>query len=119
MHRILTFNLDYNDYITISCGMNGSERMCTYLVDTQADISVFKNSSITEETYIDAGNVIRIRGVTQDYLQSLGTVGLSLFIDNDQIDHEFHVVPDEFNIDCDGIIGKDFLMQYRCKIDYD
>lgn len=94
-------------------------RVCTFLVDTQADISVIRNSSILGDIFINRNDIIRIKGVTQDSLNSLGTVELILHIDNDEMAHEFHVVPDEFNIDCDGIIGKDFLLQYRCKVDYE
>lgn len=32
--------------------------------------------------------------------------------------HEFHIVPDDFNVDCDVIIGKNFLATYKCRIDY-
>lgn len=99
--------------------INGINQMCSYLVDTQADISVFKISSIPGTPYIDETNVINIRGITQDSLKSLGTLELNLIANNDMLGHEFHVVPDEFNIDCDGIIGKDFLTHYRCKIDYE
>lgn len=30
----------------------------------------------------------------------------------------FHVVPNEFNIPSDGIIGRDFNKYFNCKIDY-
>lgn len=52
-------------------------------------------------------------------MKSLGTLHITLYTEHDTIGHEFHVVPDHFNIDCHGIIGKDFLAYYRCKIDYD
>lgn len=116
---MLTFDLDYSDYITMLCEINGVKRKCSYLVDTQADISVFKYSSIPGTPYFDETNVINIKGITHDSLKSLGTIHVGLYTEQDVIDHEFHVVPDEFNIDSDGIIGKDFLAFYRCKIDYE
>lgn len=119
MCNVLTFDLAYNDYVTMTCDINGIEKNCSYLVDTQADISVLKYSSIPGRLNINTKDVINIKGITKDSLRSLGTLHIKLFTDQDEIDHEFHVVPDEFNIDCDGIIGKDFLVNYKCRIDYD
>lgn len=34
------------------------------------------------------------------------------------LNHSFHVVPNEFRIPSDGILGKDFIKNYRCNIDY-
>lgn len=95
------------------------ERSCSYLVDTQADISVFKISSIPGRPQINTTNVINIKGITQDSVKSLGTLHMKLFTDLDILEHEFHVVPDEFNMESDGILGKDFLVYYRCRIDYE
>lgn len=36
-----------------------------------------------------------------------------------KITHTFQVVPDNFNIPSDGSIGKDFLINNKCTIDYD
>lgn len=43
---------------------------------------------------------------------------ITLFFNDDSIEHEFHIVPDDFNIQTDGIIGKDFLNKYNCNISY-
>lgn len=56
--------------------------------------------------------------VTQDSLRSLGTVNIALNTEGGMILHEIHVVLERFNIDCDGLIGKDFLLKFKCKIDY-
>lgn len=40
-------------------------------------------------------------------------------MNNISICHKFHVVPDDFGIPADGIIGKDFLKIHKCLIDYD
>lgn len=81
------------------------------------DISVFKISSIQNNIFIDKSNSIRIKGNTNDSIESLGTILIRLNMGK-PITHIFHVVPDEFNIETDGIIGKDFLIQNNCAIDY-
>lgn len=116
---ILTFDLKYNDYITINCSINGEFHVCNFLIDTQADICVIKQSSIYGNPNLNTNEIINIKGITQDTIQSYGTLIANLQINNDIISQEFHVVQDNFNIDCDGIIGKDFLATYKCKIDYD
>lgn len=35
------------------------------------------------------------------------------------IPHTFHVVPDNFGIPSDGIIGKDFIRHHKCTLDYE
>lgn len=114
----MTFDLDYNDYVSLICNMNGVNRRFNFSVDTQADISIVKFSSLPEDQYINTANVINIRGITQDSLQSLGIIYIELKMNTRAITHDFHVVPDEFNIDSDGILGKDFLTQCKCRIDY-
>lgn len=116
--NVRTFDLSYNDYITISCHIYGEYHTFDFLVDTQADICVLRQSSIFGSPQLNTNDVINIRGITNDTLQSFGTLVVSLELSDETISHEFHVVPDDFNIDCDGIIGKDFLSAYKCRIDY-
>lgn len=62
--------------------------------------------------------IIKIKGITNDIVRSLGTTSLDFFFNDITISHRFHVVPDEFNIPSDGIIGKDFNRRFHCVIDY-
>lgn len=66
----------------------------------------------------DSSEIIKIRGITDDIIRSLGTISLDFFFNDIIISHKFHVVPDEFNIPSDGIIGKDFNRRFHCIIDY-
>lgn len=40
-------------------------------------------------------------------------------MDTTFIEQKFHIVETDFPIPTDGIIGRDFLTKYRCKIDYE
>lgn len=105
------------DFVLLSC--SASNGMKTFLVDTQADISVIKHNILSDDVFIDTSDVIRIRGVTDELIKSLGTINNELFANDFSVYHEFHVVPDDFGIPADGIIGKDFLKIHKCIIDYD
>lgn len=89
---VLTFDLHYNVYISILCEVNGEGKVCSFLVDTQADISVLKTSPMPDRANIDKTNVINIKGITNDSLKSLGTLHITIFMENESLDHEFHVV---------------------------
>lgn len=111
----MKFNLVYNDFVTIKT--DGSFEPCTFLVDTQADVSIFKCSSLKCNIFVDTYSKIKIKGITNSTLESLGTINLKLFLKK-HITHAFHLVSDEFNIKTDGILGKDFLNFYNCLINY-
>lgn len=115
--EIFNLNLNCADYITL-CS-SATIGMRTFLVDSQADISILRISALSHDTYIDSSKTIRIRGVTDELIQSLGTIEDDLLMNNFSISHEFHVVPDNFHIPADGIIGKDFLKLHKCTLDYD
>lgn len=110
------FDLDFNDFINIPC--NAASGNCTFLVDTQADISIFKENSIYNNINVNSLRTINIKGITSDTISTIGTALIELNIGDRIIGHEFHIVPDTFNINTDGIIGKDFLLMYQCSINY-
>lgn len=112
----MTFNLNFADYVNLMCDF--SEFVQTFLNDTQADISVIKISSIGNFYDIDTSEIIFIKGISNDTIESLGTVKIKILFNEATIEHLFHIVPDNFNIPSDGILGKDFNKIYKCKIDY-
>lgn len=91
-------------------------------MDTQADISVIKMSSLHETAIIDGNTVINITGVTDGSVKSLGTIQSELILktkgNKRPIHIEFHVVPSDFPIPTDGIIGRDFIKNNSCILDF-
>lgn len=112
--QILSFDLHYNDFVHIPSSV--ATQVSTFLVDTQADISIFKHSSICNDIHIDKSDKINIRGITHNTISSIGTAQIDLYFGKNTICHNFHIVPNDFNIHTDGIIGKDFLERYDCNI---
>ncbi len=88
------------------------------MLDTQADICVIRKSSVCDSLIINKNNIVNINGVTRDTIFSLGTVYVKLFFNDIVVCHEFHMVPDDFNIESDGIIGKDFIKKYDCILNF-
>lgn len=87
-------------------------------MDSQADISLIKISALNNETLIDKNNTIEIKGITPNTIATLGTIHANLHFNDTIIEHELHVVPDDFCINSDGIIGRDFMKENNCVINY-
>lgn len=111
-------NLDRSDHVYIQC--TASDHLTTFLVDTQADISIIKSSSINDFCIVDKTNVINIVGITDGFVPSLGSLQTALvpYPNGPEINAELSVVPSNFPIPVDGIIGKDFIKSYDCCLDY-
>ncbi|WP_331035211.1 reverse transcriptase domain-containing protein [Lactovum miscens] len=88
------------------------------LVDSQADISIVKESAIQSRVAIDLSERIYIKGITNHTITSLGILYMHIKIGKDWVAHKVHVVPDNFEIPVSGILGKDFLKDFNCNIDY-
>lgn len=46
-------------------------------------------------------------------------ISSNILVDGIPIQQKFQIVSNDFPIPTDGIIGKDFLARYKCKIDYE
>lgn len=114
---IYSLNLNYSDFISLK--LIDSNRVCTFLVDSQAGISIIKISCIKSETFLDTSEKVTITGVTTQSIPTLDTIHTKLIFQNHPIPQTFYVVHDTFNITTEGILGKDFLKSNRCKISYD
>lgn len=116
---VYALNSNFSDFVILFSKLNyeGS----TMLIDTQAGISLIKISSINNtfdvSKRININDVINIKGVTDETISSLGSICVDFHVDNEIVPALLHVVPDDFDIPADGIIGKDFLHYYKCSID--
>lgn len=97
---------------------NISNKPLTFLLDTQADISLVKLSSIYENINLNKFDVINIKGITPDQISTHGSIFTNIYSQNYKLSTLLHVVPDEFDIPVDGILGKNFIKYYNCNIDF-
>lgn len=110
-------DLNMSDFVNVHSEFNPQKS--TFLVDSQADISIFKVSSIQNSNiFINSLEKVNIKGITNHKISSLGLAYAYLYFNNFDLQCQFHIVSDEFEIPADGILGKDFLKNNNCQIDY-
>ena len=98
--------------------LNKDLKKRTFLIDTGADISLIKRNSLNNDIALD-DNICKIMGINDKESYSLGSFRANLDIDNNKFHQELYVINDDFPIQTDGIIGRDFLIKNKCKIDYE
>ncbi|XP_036342563.1 uncharacterized protein LOC118751844 [Rhagoletis pomonella] len=75
---IYCLNLNYSDFIELNC--TDSYKLCSFLVDSQADISLIKISSLARNSAINSSNTINITGVTTETVTTLGTMTVLIYL---------------------------------------
>ena len=89
------------------------------LLDTGSDITILKLQCADLDAYVNIDNILKLKGITSEITTSLGVCqGKFILGDNVSISHPIHLVPNDFPISCDGILGKDFLSQNKAIINY-
>ncbi|XP_055597534.1 uncharacterized protein LOC129747381 [Uranotaenia lowii] len=99
--------------------LNASNKICSFLVDTGADISILKFGAINPNWTYNPDNRCSIRGITTEEKVSYGTINCLIDTENYALESSFHLVGNDFPIPTDGILGRDFLARYKCEINYD
>lgn len=111
-------NLTAANFITLFVQMNNTK--CTFIIDSGADISVFKWSGISPTQHINQTKRHTITGVTDGILETLGETATLLKTSNGlTFQHSFQLVHENFPIPTNGLLGRDFLIKYKCTIDYE
>jgi Retroviral aspartyl protease./Reverse transcriptase (RNA-dependent DNA polymerase)./Integrase core domain. len=106
-----------SDYILLNTSITNNQT--SFLIDTQADISLIKEHVLLKPTNIDSRYRIQIQGITRDTVSSLGNISSKLYLNADTlINQQFQVVHSSFPIPADGILGKDFIKANRCTLDF-
>lgn len=96
-----------------------SHHSCTFLLDSQAGVSLIKRRKVRPREWLDTSDIVNITGITDEPISTLGSKNVVLSNDDFELEHILHVVPNDFNIPSDGILGKDFMKKFRCNLDYD
>lgn len=96
----------------------GDKKHNTLFIDSGAAISLFKIGKFNSKQQPYNNNTIKLIGITNNSVNTIGTVNSTIYFHNASIQHQFHLVPDTVDIETDGILGRDFLTQYECIVDY-
>lgn len=115
---VYQINTNCSNFIYIRLGFSSSE--CTLLVDSGAELSIFKNNKINQPLFINTNSKCSITGINNYSVQTLGSSETKIYLpDNSEIYHTFQLVDCSCPIPTDGILGRDFLIKFRCSINYD
>ena len=99
-----------SDLDTISLNVNTRDvKKLKFLIDTGAEISIIKGSSLNPGVNYQLHNGADIKGICNVVLKTEGIVILKLFTDTHETVHAFHVLGEPSALEYDGILGKDFL----------
>lgn len=109
-------NSNFSDFISVKCAQ--SKKNIQLLIDTEAQITILKISTLASTLNINKSDIIRMKGITTQAINSIGSTNLNLIFNHLNIEHKVHIVADDFPIPCSGILGKDFLKRHHCLIDF-
>ncbi|PNF14896.1 hypothetical protein B7P43_G05140 [Cryptotermes secundus] len=89
-----------------------------FLIDTGAEISLVRSSSLKPEVEISCSEGINVKGISNTIMRTKGTTELRLFAGPYETTHTFHVMNDNFQWQYDGILGRDFWIDKGANINY-
>lgn len=108
-----------NREIRILVKFSISDSILELTIDTGASLSVLKPNKLHGKTRISNNDRTTIIGISNDTeLITMGRTFPQMMINNCLFSHPFHVIEDNINMDCDGILGNDFLIKYGASINY-
>lgn len=81
-------------------------------------LSSCKYASIKEGSVYDPKKVVNVRGISSGAERTVGEIKMGLSTEDYETKHSFHIVDDGIRIPYDGILGQDFFISKRARIDY-
>lgn len=84
------------------------------LLDTGASPCLLKNKFRDPDNPVNQHDILHLIGITDELVKTLGKITIT-FMGHDT---EFHLVPDDFPISQDGLLGNEFFQSSHATIDY-
>jgi transposase InsO family protein len=94
------------------------DEIIEYLVDTGSEVSVIKKGKLRGDKMCRVSH-IPLSGIGAGVVTTRGSTGLRISVRDEIFEHEFLVVPDDFPIPVDAILGLDFLTRQKITLDFD
>lgn len=84
------------------------------MLDTGAQPNLIKIGTLHPDVLLHPQHTLKLTGITEDIVTTLGVIEISLF----NVPVTFHVVPDDFPIIPQGILGSTFFCEHNAQIDF-
>lgn len=105
-------------FINLSLDILNSDKN-NFLIDTGSDICIIKRECIHNDVLCYLNETCYIKGISPERILTLALCrSLIKLPNNEEISQDFQIVPNDFPLPCAGIIGRNFLENNKCKIDY-
>jgi len=95
----------------------GAKEKLKFLIDTGAQLSLCKYDDVKEGYVYDPQRIVNVRVISSGTERTIGEIEMKLSTENHKTTHVF-IVGDGIRIPYDGILGQDFFVSKRVKIDY-
>jgi hypothetical protein len=82
-----------SDLATVSLNIDSRDtRKLKFLIDTGAEISIIRRSSLNPGVNYQLREVVDIKGISDNVMKTEGAIDLQLFTDTHETAHTFHVL---------------------------
>ena len=107
-------NLKKNNLPFIDVYNPPSKNYGQFMIDTGSEANIIKNHLLPDEIEMDNFKTVFLKGVGDKLNRTIGTIKLAVCGHTST----FHVVPDDFDIPCEEILGATYLTETNALIDY-
>jgi hypothetical protein len=107
------------DTVTLRAELSKNSKM-TFFIDTGAEISVVRNTSLKPEymEICEHDYFVKVKGIYSTVLETEGTINIRLTTESYETTHFFHIMGNSLELQCDGILGRDFWQDRKATINY-
>jgi hypothetical protein len=88
------------------------------LLDTGAEVSVIKSQKLIGDTRFDPRQKVKLKSVDGAVVETYGQIEAKITEGNLKIPIRFQLVNRQLDIEEDGILGRDFLLETKAQICY-
>jgi hypothetical protein len=90
-----------------------------FLIDTGADVSLLKGNKLVWTTEYDPEGKVKVKCVDESPIETHGVIDTKIDLGKKSATHGFQLVNKQVDIQCDGILGRDFHQRARANIFYE
>ena len=113
-NRITNINTNRDNYLPFVDIVYSTKQYGRFLIDTGSEISLIKQHLVPPDKVINRAETVLLKGVGMGESNTLGTVKMKVF----GITTFVHVVPNDFFIPCEGVMGSSFFSETGSIIDF-